>query len=246
MWKTFPKFEEKNPLVSIEEAASGLYRLRLACDFLPLDVGGPAPALFDFVILFAHKSLYFPATIQLFSKTMLIRFPRFNTYLLALVSLAGLVGCRTPEERARDKAVSALRLYLEANPDGTGHDETVEISGVSLVVSKSPFLDEGYLDTAAVVDTVGGGFAIQLQYGRHGTLVLDSVTAERRGSHCLVFAQFGSGQDRQARWLAAPLINRRITNGYLIFTPAATREEAEQIVLGLNNVIKKLKKSSRF
>jgi len=176
---------------------------------------------------------------------MLIRSLRFNTYLLLLASLAS-TGCKTAEERKRDQAASALRLHLETNEDGTGRTETIEISGVSLSVSKSPFLDEGFLDQAAVVDTRGGGFAIQLQYDRHGTWTLESVTTENRGRHYAVFAQFGIGRSQQSRWLAAPLISRRTTDGYLIFTPGATRAEAEQIVLGLNNVIKKLKKKSRF
>jgi hypothetical protein len=176
---------------------------------------------------------------------MLIRFPWFNTYLLLLASLV-LAGCKTADERKRDKTTSALRLHLETNPDGTRQNENIEISGVSLTVNKSPFLDEGYLDQAAVVDTVGGGFAIQLQYDKHGTWMLDSVTSENRGRHYVVFSQFGTGEGQQVRWLAAPLISRRTTNGYLIFTPSATREEAELIVLGLNNVMKKLKKRSRF
>ncbi len=37
-----------------------------------------------------------------------------------------------------------------------------------------------------------------------------------------------------------PRINRRISNGELVFTPDATREEAERIVKGVNNVSKKI------
>ena len=42
------------------------------------------------------------------------------------------------------------------------------------------------------------------------------------------------------RWLAAPVISHRISDGVLVFTPDATREEAEEIALGLNNVSKKV------
>lgn len=176
---------------------------------------------------------------------MMSRFPRFNAYLL----LAGVIlttGCKTAEERDRDATVATLRLHLEVNPDETGQNETVEISGVSIRVNKSPFLDEGSLEQAAVVDTRDGGFAIQLQYNRHGTLVLDNVTTEYRGRHYVVFAQFGVHRVDHARWLAAPLIGRRIANGYLIFTPNVSRDEAGQLALGLSNVIRKIKKRSRF
>ena len=44
----------------------------------------------------------------------------------------------------------------------------------------------------------------------------------------------------EARWLAAPRISQRIKDGVLVFTPDATREEAERIVRGLNNVAIKL------
>ena len=36
--------------------------------------------------------------------------------------------------------------------------------------------------------------------------------------------------------MAAPRIARRISNGVISFTPDATRDEAEQIAIGLNNV----------
>ena len=54
-----------------------------------------------------------------------------------------------------------------------------------------------------------------------------------------IFSQFGE-EMKDYRWLAAPVINRRISDGVLVFTPDATREEAEEIALGLNNVAKKV------
>ena len=41
------------------------------------------------------------------------------------------------------------------------------------------------------------------------------------------------------RWLGAPRVTHRIKDGVLIFTPDTDREEAEQIVLGLNNLAEK-------
>ena len=46
-----------------------------------------------------------------------------------------------------------------------------------------------------------------------------------------------------SRWLAAPVISRRIGNGVLVFTADCERDEADQLVLGLNNVSKQIHKS---
>ena len=44
------------------------------------------------------------------------------------------------------------------------------------------------------------------------------------------------------RWLAAPMISRRISDGVLAFTPDCDHEEAAQLVLELNNTAKELHK----
>ena len=46
----------------------------------------------------------------------------------------------------------------------------------------------------------------------------------------------------ELRWLAAPILQQRIRDGLLVFTPDATREEAERIVRGLKNVAKTVQK----
>ena len=152
------------------------------------------------------------------------------------------VGCKTTEERGRDKAITTFRLHLATNRGETGSDAIIEIAGAQLYVNNVPFLDETSVTNAAVVDTRDGGFAIQVQYDRHGTLVLDSVTTGNRGRHLAIFTQFGPGKLEQKRWLGAPYIGSSITGGVLIFTPNSTRAEAEQVVQGMNNVAKKLKK----
>ena len=50
----------------------------------------------------------------------------------------------------------------------------------------------------------------------------------------------------ETRWLAAPLITKRISDGVFIFTPDASKEETERIVNGLKNVIKQLQKPYVF
>ena len=99
-------------------------------------------------------------------------------------------------------------------------------------------LDEGFMDKVELV-TVDefGNYAIKVTFNEQGAKRLDYVTSSFKGRRLAVNARW-----TETRWLAAPLITKRITNGIFIFTPDASREEAERIVSGLNNVIAKLKK----
>ena len=117
----------------------------------------------------------------------------------------------------------------------------IEIAGVELCVNDRAFLDERSIANAAVVETRDGGFAIRIEYDRHGSLILDTVTTENRGRKIAIFTQYGTGKPDHSRWLAAPY-GTPITNGVLLFTPWASRRESEQIVLGLLNVAKKARR----
>jgi len=175
---------------------------------------------------------------------MKIRLVRFNPYFFLLV-VALVAGCKTTGERNPDRAISTFRLHLEGNPGGTEPTAVIQIAGVELYVNNLPFLDETSVTNAAVLDTRDGGFAIRVQYDRHGTLVLDSVTTENRGRRTAIFTQYGAGKLEHSRWLAAPY-GSPITDGVLLFTPTATRQESEEIVLGLNNVAKKIGKRNKY
>ena len=105
---------------------------------------------------------------------------RFNTYLF-LLAVALSVGCKTTEERRRDKAITTFRLHLETSRGDTGSNAIIEIAGAQLYVNNAPFLDERSVTNAAVVETSDGGFAIRVKYDRHGTLILDTVSTENRG-----------------------------------------------------------------
>jgi len=175
---------------------------------------------------------------------MKTRLARFNFYLF-LLSLALAVGCKTGAEQKRGKAISTFRLHLEGNPGGTESIAVVEIAGTELYVNNTHFLDETSVTNAAVVETRDGGFAMRVQYDRHGTLVLGAVTTENRGRRLAIFTQYGVGKLEHSCWLAAPF-GRPTTDGMLLFTPTATREETEQIVNGLNNVAKRVRKRNLF
>jgi hypothetical protein len=145
-----------------------------------------------------------------------------------------LAGCKSSEEKARDKEASSLRLFIETEFDSTGTKTAVvpvfRAAPTLVRITKEPVLDEGHLEDARVVDSVGG-FAIQVKFDFRGTLTLDSVTSTQRGRRLVIYSMFTEG-----RWLAAPKITTSLRDGVLTFTPDATREEAERIVRGLNNV----------
>jgi hypothetical protein len=162
---------------------------------------------------------------------------RFNNYLSAVVLLLLLAGCASSETKKQKKEMTALRLFLEAEYDTGDKTEVVPIyrsAPVPLRVFKEPFLDSAYLTEASLVDTMGG-FAIVLRFDFHGTLVLENVTTAYRGSRIAIHAEF-----TDSRWLGAPRMATRITDGVLAFTPDATRTEAERIVRGLNNAAIKI------
>lgn len=162
---------------------------------------------------------------------MKIRCAAFNT-LLPWVWIALLAGCESYGGKFKREA-STLRLHLEVTSDGTGHNAPVQIyraSPLPVNVDKDPFLNEGLIVKAEVVNDLAG-FSIRVQYEQKGAWLLENVTTANKGRRIAIFSQFG-----EARWLAAPVMAQRITDGALQFTPDATREEAERIVRGLNNV----------
>ena len=164
---------------------------------------------------------------------MRIRPNRFNIYLLvALLATLGGAGC---ESLGKKKEASTLHLHLEVTRDGTDKNAPVPINRTDPIyinVEKQPFLDEGRVAKAAVIDVMGG-FAIFIQFDRQGTWLLEQYSTANKGRHVAIMSEFG-----EARWLAAPVMNKRISDGTLVFTPDATRAEAERIVHGLNNVAK--------
>ena len=173
---------------------------------------------------------------------MRIEVERFKHYLLVLaVTFAGVMGCKSTEEGKPKKDRSLVMLHIETNPDGTKYTRKIAVyksDPIFFHIYTEPFLDTGSLDQATVMDALGG-FAIQLQFNRHGTAVLDSFTTSNKGRHLIIFCQFD-----EPRWLAAPIISRRNSTGIIRFTPDCTREEADRIVRGLNNSVKDIRKKN--
>lgn len=173
---------------------------------------------------------------------------RFNIFLL-IISMAIAAGCSSDGDKKKDskkeepsekKLMSTLKFCMEINPDGSDRNGPISVyrdNPTVLNVWRAPFLDETHLEEASVIEQFGS-FAIRVKFDAYmGQRLLEQATNNYRGQRIAIFCLFTEG-----RWLAAPKITKTITDGILIFTPDATREEADRIVLGLNNMIKQIKK----
>jgi|SRR6185369_1155796 hypothetical protein len=174
---------------------------------------------------------------------MLICRKRFNPYL-ALGLLIGVIGCQSERQKAKEQ-LTTLRVHVESNSYDTNRVNTISVfrqQPFSLRIEKEPFVSEGDLSEAKIIPAVGG-FSIRLEFAHQGKLLLEQYSGMNRGKHLAIFSQFPDQQGgpiNSGRWLAAPMITQLIRDGSITFTPDATREEADQIVLGLNNVARKL------
>lgn len=172
---------------------------------------------------------------------------RFNLYLLSALAAVLSCGCHTPSDTGtkektphQSKELASLRIHIEVLPESMDFSTSVPIyrkQPVMVTVDKSPFLTEGDVAEAKVVD-VPGGFDLQIKFNRHGTWLFEEYTTTNPDKHYAIFSTFGD-KKKQGRWLGAPKIKGRISTGILQFAPDATREEAEEIARGLTNAAKK-------
>jgi len=177
---------------------------------------------------------------------MVIAARTFNTYLQLLLLAVLVSGCQSAEKKA-SKQLSVLNVHLESR-DLPDREQQISISRdrpFSLSVQKTPFLTQNDIQQAKVIDVVGG-FALRIQFDHQAAWLLEQASSGNPGKHLAIFTQFVMPPEKKlnsGRWLAGPRMNKRITDGVLVFTPDATREETDEIVLGLNNLAKKLKKA---
>ena len=165
---------------------------------------------------------------------------RFNIYLALAVLLGLACGCQTGKP---EKEVGALRVHIEMSPDPTGTSQQISVlrsNPVLVTIKREPILTEANIVQAKVINAQGG-FALEIKFDENGTWLLEQYSAANPGAHFVIFGQWGK-KNSDGRWLADPVIGRRISNGTLVFTPDCSREEADQFALGLNNFAKKNRK----
>ena len=165
---------------------------------------------------------------------MLTRYSRFNLYLCCLVAGSILLAGCTSDKKGDD--ITTLRVHMETSDPQSERVLTAPIYRANpklINVNRSPFLNENDVAHASVERT-NGAFEIKIELTRHGSIVLETETTSNKGRRMAIFSQFGD-----VRWLAAPIIRKRMDGGVIVFTPDATDEEAERIVRGLNNLSKK-------
>jgi hypothetical protein len=171
---------------------------------------------------------------------------RFNLYLLLALVATIACGCRT-HKNDKSKQLATLRVHMQTGAGGISPAKKISIyraSPVDMSVEQEPFLTEAHVASAQVVNALGG-FEIQIQLNRQGTWLLQEYSASNSGQRYAIFSQFGE-KGKESRWLAAPQFTRLINDGIIQFTPDATREEADEIVLGLNNLAKKNESNDKW
>jgi len=150
-----------------------------------------------------------------------------------------LCACKTTEEKKEAKKETILKIFLETGSNINADQTDVPVyrqHPVSIHIDTKEILNNMDVTGASVVD-VQGGYALRLTFDAHGSRVLENITAGNGGKRLVIYASWP-----EVRWLGAPLIKRRIGNGELVFTPDATREECDRIVIGINNVAKRIAK----
>ena len=160
---------------------------------------------------------------------------RFNLYLLL-----ALVVCGCATHKKKEEKVGMIRVHVESAGNLPSTATTISVlrsTPVLLTIGTDPVVTEVNLITATLIETPGG-FAVRVKFDESGTWMLDQATARNPGKHLAIFGQWGKTVTL-GRWLAAPLINHRIADGTVTFTPDASREETEKLVEGLNYTARK-------
>jgi preprotein translocase subunit SecD len=167
----------------------------------------------------------------------------FNLYLLFIaVSLAAVCGCQSDKDKGA-KHLALLRIHLENRAQVPGSGETVSVlraDPVLVTINTEPVLTEASIVSATLLDSPVG-YAVEVKFDELGAYTLEQYTSAYQGKHFVIFGQW-SEDPTNSRWLAAPLITHRIIDGVFAFTPDASHEEARQLVIGLNNLAKKIAK----
>lgn len=136
--------------------------------------------------------------------------------------------------------LAILRIHLESESSAAGSTKTVSVERsqpVMVNISTDPILTEADVIAARLLATPGG-FAVELDFEETAGWRLEQYTATNPGKHLAIFGQW-SDKLEDGRWLAAPIIVRRMGSDKLVFAPDASHGEMERWVKGLSAVAKK-------
>lgn len=167
---------------------------------------------------------------------MVIRPSRFNIYLLLAAALITVAGCETFSSKSK-KQIATLRVHLEAPHDPSELTERISVlraSPISVKIEKAPFLNETHVALASLIGNEEE-FIVSIQFNQQGQRLLEQYSSTNPQRRFAIRSQFRQGTNVFDRWLAAPLIMRRISDGVLSFSPDADRVETDIFVEGLNN-----------
>lgn len=165
----------------------------------------------------------------------------FNLYLPVItVLLATLCGCQSDSHKDA-KHLATLRFYIETRAQLPDTGQTVSVlraNPVLVTINSDPALTEANIVKATLLESPVG-YAVEVKFDGLGSYSLEQYTSAYEGKHFVIFGQW-SEQATNSRWLAAPIITHRIVGGVFAFTPDASLEESRQLVIGLNNMAKKI------
>lgn len=140
----------------------------------------------------------------------------------------------------KKEPVALLRVHVESESKAAGSTKTVSVlrsQPVEVNISTDPVLTEVDVLAARLLGS-SDSFAVELKLEETAGWRLEQYSAINPGKHLAIFGQWGE-TPTDGRWLAAPLIVRRMAGSVLLFTPDASHAEMEQWVKGLNEAAKK-------
>jgi len=172
---------------------------------------------------------------------MKFRFRAINWNLAIALALACLMSGCASNSKKKEEEISTIRLHFEVHPQLQRRNMEVSVlraHPVKLIVAEEALVHEGYLNEVSLLDE-DGSHRIRLKFDDSGRRLFETETAVNLGKHIAVFAQFP-----ESRWIAAPVVKGRISDGVFVFTPDMDLAEARRLVDGLKRVIEKRKKDS--
>ncbi len=115
-----------------------------------------------------------------------------------------------------------LRIHAEANAnDGAVFSTAIrsQFSGRKVVIEKTPSLSERDVVAFRPYPKPDGTYAVLLQLDDHGTMALDALSIERRGSFLFVFVN--------GRALTELQVDRRVSDGKIYLPSGLSSSDVE-------------------